>query len=187
MKKKTEKTKRHYVIYILALFAAALAGAYVWALIRTNQYHDQITFMREELLVQVERERRVRDTAGVLASFKEERKVVKTLFKTPDDVISIIEDIEGLGSVIGAPVSVLQVQVDGEDPETREGMFTVSLLSEGSWKEMTHLVGLLDALPYHAKMNHVTLDTSDTPEGSEGSENSSLWVVRASLSIALKK
>ncbi|MCR4274669.1 MAG: hypothetical protein NUW02_01295 [Candidatus Campbellbacteria bacterium] len=184
MKKVTEKTKRRYAVFVFALLAVGLVGAYVWAILLTNQYHNQIILTQEELLVQVERERRVRDTAGVIASLKEEREVVKTFFKTPDDVISIIEEIEGFGRTIGALVSVVQVQVDDEDPKTREGTFVVSIFSTGSWKKMMNLIGLLDSLPYQAKASQITLDTSQK-EG--GSTTVLPWTVRASLSIVLKK
>lgn len=179
-----QKIKRYYAVYAAALVAVVCVGVYVWVFIRTNQYHAEILLTQEELLVQVERERHVRDTAGVLSSLKEERALVNTFFKTPNDIISIIEDIEGLRRVIGTPVSVLQVQVEGEDPLTREGTFVASILSEGSWKQMTQLLGLLDSLPFHARVTQATLETVERVDGAKGAP---LWVVRAALSIALKK
>ena len=184
MKKPTKQMKRHYVVYIAGFFAALLVGVYVWMVILTNGYHNQIVLTQEELLIQVERERRVRDTAGVLASFKNERELSKTFFKNPDDVISIIEEIEGFGRITGAPVSVIQVQVEDEDPETREGTLVMSIVSEGSWSSVVHLIGLLDTLPYQASLNHATFDT---PESVDGVESSLPWTVRASVSVALKK
>lgn len=184
MKKPNKQMRRHYVVYVAGFLAALLVGVYVWMVILTNGYQRQIVLTQEELLVQVERERRVRDTAGVLASFKDERQLAKTFFKNPDDVISVIEDVEGFARIVGVPVSVVQVQVENEDQETREGTLVMSIASEGSWSKMTHLIGLLDTLPYQASVTQATLDTS---ESVEGGKSSSLWVARALVSVVLKK
>lgn len=178
-----EKKARQIRLYITAFFCAVLIGAYVVAVVITRRQYAHIQTTQEELLLQIQLERRVRDTAGILAELSDEREGVQEFFRAPEDIITIIEELEGFGTYVGTPVAVLQVQVENEDPETREGVFVVNIMSEGSWRSISHLLSLLDSLPYQSSISHVTLNTSgvdeDTPEPR--------WALRATVRITLKQ
>lgn len=178
-----EKKARQIRLYITAFFCAVLIGAYAVAVVTTRRQYAHIQATQEELLIQIQLERRVRDTAGTLAELSGEREGVKKFFRTPQDIITIIEELEGFGVYVGAPVAVLQVQVENEDPQTREGVLVVNVMSEGSWRSISHLLSLLDSLPYQSALSQVTLDTSgvdeDTPEPR--------WALRAAVRITLRQ
>jgi hypothetical protein len=178
-----EKRKRQIRFYALAALALLLVAGYVIVIVLTRRHYAEIKEVQQELLVQIDLERRVRDTAGVLAELSGERASAQQYFKNPDDVIGIIEELEGFGSVIGVPVSVAQVEVEGENTETREGVFVANVQSDGSWKKMSHLLALLDSLPYQSTVSQLSLDTGgidiDTP--------TPIWALRATLRITLRK
>ncbi|GMU73831.1 MAG: hypothetical protein AMXMBFR44_0300 [Candidatus Campbellbacteria bacterium] len=180
---KQGKNMRQLTLYAAISLCAALIGVYVFVTMKTQRLYEQITTIQEELLLQIQLERRVRDTAGTLAELSHERLLATTYFKTPEDVITIIEEIEGFSEVVGAPVTVLQVHVDEENPETREGTLVVNVFSEGSWASVSHLLSLLDSLPYQSSVKQVTLDTS----GTDSETPRPVWSLRAALSITLKK
>ncbi len=178
-----EKRARYTRLYITAFFCVVLIGAYVVAVVVTRRQYAHIQTTQEELLVQIQLERRVRDTAGTLAELSTERAGVKDFFRAPEDIIAIIEELEGFGAYVGTPVAVLQVQVENEDPKTREGVFVVSVMSEGSWRSISHLLSLLDSLPYQSSLSQVTLDTSGVDEDTPQPR----WALRATVRITLKK
>lgn len=180
---KQGKNARQLVLYGAVALCAAFIGVFVFVTLKTQRLYEQITTIQEELLLQIQLERRVRDTAGTLAELSHERTLAQTYFKTPEDVITIIEEIEGFSDVVGAPVTVLQVHVEEENPETREGVLVVNVFAEGSWASISHLLSLLDSLPYQAFIKQATLDTS----GTDTETPRPVWSLRAALSITLKK
>lgn len=183
MKIGQEKKARQVRLYTTVFFCVLLISAYVVAVVVTRRQYAHIQTTQEELLMQIQLERRVRDTAGTLAELSEERAGVKEFFRTPEDIIAIIEELEGFGTYVGTPVAVLQVQIEDEDPETREGVFVVNVMSEGSWRSISHLLSLLDSLPYQSSLSQVTLDTSGVNEETPQPR----WSLRATVRITLKQ
>jgi hypothetical protein len=159
-----------------------LGGGYIFSLIVVSRLYNHIAVVQQELLVQIELERHVRDTTGLLAELRGVGDAITTYFKTPNDVIAVIEGIEGFKKQIGAPVTVVQLDVHGADPTTREGTLVVSVFSDGSWKAMSQLMALLDTLPYQSTVTQLSLDTTGLDEDG----HAPVWTLRAALDIALK-
>lgn len=178
-----KKRARMMRFVALVLFCLLLTGVYVFVVTTTQKKYEHIKTVQEELMLQIQLERRARDTAGVLTGLADERSNIQTYFKSPDEIISIIEEIEGFESVVGIPVTVVQIHVENEDVESREGILVISVFAEGKWKSITHLLSMLDSLPYQSSFSQVTLDTS----GTGGERGDPVWSLRGTLRITLKQ
>ncbi len=159
-----------------------LVGVYVFVMVRTQRSYDHIMFVQEELLIQTQLERRARDTSGTLAQLSNSHTFAQRYFRTPDDVIAVIEELEGFGTVIGAPVTVAQVQIQNENTETHEGTLIVHVAASGTWRAMSQLLSLLDTLPYHATVMQAGLETTRANDNGVP-----IWSLRATLAILLKQ
>jgi hypothetical protein len=89
------KKQRPVGLYVLIAACMILGGGYIFSLIVVSRLYNHIAVVQQELLVQIELERHVRDTTGLLAELRGVGDAITTYFKTPNDVIAVIEGIEG--------------------------------------------------------------------------------------------
>ncbi|MBP9851069.1 MAG: hypothetical protein KBC47_05255, partial [Candidatus Peribacteraceae bacterium] len=77
---------------------------------------------------------------------------------------------------------VSDVHIEDQDATTGEGMLSMNVAASGSWRSMTHLLTLLDALPFQSKLESATLTLADADSDDAGVR----WSFRGLLKVSLR-
>ena len=177
------KSTHHYGIWIATTIAIVFAAIYVGALVTLSRSQKAVAAQASELAAEVQREESTQILASLLKDLSEDTSKLDAFFISPEGAVSVIEDIEGLSSVVGASISVADVHIEDENAETGEGTLTMNVSAEGSWRSMRHLLTLLDTLPFQSELTSVTL----TLVSDEDSEAAAQWSLRGLVRVSLRR
>ncbi len=172
----------HYGIWMTTLVTVLLAGVYVGALVILSRTQKAVAVQVAELAGDVRREESMHALSGLLEDLSGETAMLDAFFVSPDGAVGVIENIETLSSVVGVPVVVSDVHIEDQDATTGEGMLSMNVAASGSWRSMTHLLTLLDALPFQSKLESATLTLADADSDDAGVR----WSFRGLLKVSLR-
>ncbi len=170
----------HYGIWMATTVATLLAGVYIGALIVLSHSQEVVAAQAVELEAEARREKSMHTLSDLLRDLSEYTTKLDSFFISPDGAVSVIEDIEALSSVVSVPVTVSDVHIEDQDAKTGEGTLSMNIAAAGSWRSITHLLVLLDSLPFQSKLESVTLTFED------GGENAQ-WSFRGLLTVSLRR
>lgn len=173
----------HYGIWMTTLVAVLLAGIYVGALVVLSRTQKAVASQVAELAGDVQREESMQALSGLLEDLSGETATLDAFFVSPDGAVGVIEDIEALSSTVGASIGVSDVHIEEADTTTGEGTLLMNVTASGSWRSMTHLLVLLDALPFQSELESATL----TLVGDESEDTSAQWSLRGLLKVSLRR
>ncbi len=177
------KSQHHYGIWVATTIAIVFAAIYVGALVTLSRSQKAVAAQASELAAEVRREESTQILAALLEDLSGDTSKLDAFFISPDGAVGVIEDIEALSSVIGAPLSVADVRIEDENAETGEGTLSMNVSAEGSWRSTTHLLTLLDTLPFQSELNSVTL----TLINDEDSDAAAQWSFRGLVRVSLRR
>jgi hypothetical protein len=172
----------HYGIWTAIALTIALASIYVGALIMLSRSQKDLAAQAAELAAEVRREESMQTLGGLLRDLSADTMKLDAFFVAPEGAVGVIEEIEALSLVVGVPISVADVRIQDQDPATGEGVLSMDVAAAGSWRSMTHLLALLDALPFQSELDSATLTLISTEE-----EASAPWSFRALLLVPLRR
>lgn len=176
---KEEKNKKTWALVVLGgLIVLVLAGVLflVWYIDRIG---GELVALEEEVMIQTIREQQADAVGNFLEDIANEENTVASFFVHKDNVLHAIQTLESLGTAIGEPVSLAQVEVIDQTPQT-PGVLSVRLSSAGSWSAMMRLLSLLEHLPFHAEISQAALGT-----GSGTSAEPARWSLQVLITAAL--
>jgi len=173
----------HYGIWLTTLIAVLLAGVYVGALVVLSRTQKAVAAQAAELAGDVRREESMHALSGLLEDLSGETMKLDAFFVSPDGAVGVIENIEALSSIVGVPVAVSDVHIEEQDTTTGEGTLSMNVAASGSWRSMTHLLTLLDALPFQSELESATLTLIDA----DSEETTARWSFRGLLTVSLRQ
>jgi hypothetical protein len=164
----------------LSLLAALLVALYAFGVWYVKSLANDVRAQAVELSLETTRETSMRSLSGFLADLTGDEKKLSSFFVAPDNAVMMIETIERLGNLVGAPVSISGVRIEEQNQDTGEGTMTMNVSAEGTWREVSELLALLDTFPFASSVDNVTLVQI-------GEEKEQVWSFRAIMSVALRK
>lgn len=173
----------HYGIWLATLVAVLLAGIYVGALVFLSRTQKAVASQATELAGDARHEESMHILSALLKDLSGETTKLDAFFVSPDGAVGVIEDLEALSSVVGVPITVSDVRIEDQDAKTGEGTLSMNVAASGSWRSMTHVLTLLDALPFQGQLGSVTLTLIDA----ESDKASAQWSFRGLLKVSLRR
>ena len=175
--KSTNLTKIPIILLSLACFAAL--GVYIFLWVMNGRLQSRVQTLQSEVAVETVREERADSTGHFADDIRDDGALVQSFFVGRDNEVVAIETLEGLANVTGATVDITQVDVQNQTADA-PGTLIVNVSGNGSWKQISHLLALLESLPFHANIPYVSLTTSPSPENT-----TAVWALSVRLEIAL--
>ncbi len=160
------------------LFVALYAGG-IWYV---NRLEATVRVQASELAFEVNREASLKSLGGFLKDVQEDAATIASFFIAPEAAVTVIEGVENLGTVVGAPVKISGVRILDEDETTGEGTMVMDIEAEGSWNKMMTLAGLLDAFPFASK-----IDVMSFRRGASEKDGPTTWTLRTKMQLTLRK
>lgn len=173
----------HYGIWSTTLVAVLLAGIYVGALVFLSRTQKAVASQAAEIAGEARREGSMHALSDLLKDLSGETSKLDAFFISPDGAVGVIEDIETLSSIVGAPVSVSDVRIEDQNAKTGEGTLLMNVAASGSWRSVTHLLALLDALPFQSELGSATLTLVDA----DNEDSDARWSLRGLLKVSLRR
>ncbi|MBP9771940.1 MAG: hypothetical protein KBD16_03390 [Candidatus Pacebacteria bacterium] len=167
---------------VTILIAILFLGAYGAALFYTKRLERDVRTKATELAGEITREASMESLGGFLDELAVDQKRLEGFFVSPDAAVSMIETVEALGTTIGAKISISGVEVVEPNAEG-EGTMIMTINAEGSWREMTRLLALLDTFPFASHTQNASLLRGGSDEGSEARA----WSLRSEFHIFLRR
>ncbi len=166
-------------IILLVLACLVMLSAYVFLWVMNSRLYVRVGALQSEVAMETVREERAGDTGRFADDIRDDGELVRSFFVGRDTEVMAIETLEGLAHTTGADVTITQVDIQNQTPEI-PGTLVVNLSGNGSWKAVSHLMTLLEHLPFHADVPYVSLTTSPSSE-----KTAALWTLSARLEMAL--
>jgi len=170
----TQKKTKILLITAIALCVLSIV-AYGALLYILSEKETELSLKAAERAGIALQEQYGRDVKQTLNSTTEERALLKSLFFTPDNVVSFLSDIEDMSHTIGVTSKIRSAD------ERSGGGLTVSVDLGGSWEDLSRFLALLEAYPAPIQVIRVsfTKQITATPgkEGSVGDWNGSILFV----------
>jgi len=118
------------------------------------------------------REQALINAQTILINTESERERLDSFFVSSDGVVSFLEEIEKLGDLTKAEITVSQVEIVpvGNGGENQEELFEELLLTiqaEGAFSEVAHTLSVIEGLPLYVQVKQLSL--SQTLSEEEGS------------------
>lgn len=176
---KTQRAHR-YRAWVSIGFVVIACGAFGTGMFYMMRQQRLIDEHMDLLAREAGREQSMQGVVSLLEDVREEQEAIATFFISPDNAVGFIELLEGLSDVVGTPVSINNVRVEGADEATGEGVLVVDVAARGSWRSVYHTLTVLTTLPVASTIRSVSLVRSDA--GDEGS----VWALRATVEALLR-
>lgn len=173
----TSHTKK--MVWIVGVVALAALGGYIAFAVHIGSIRRAVEIQMSELAQEAEREQSLHTTSGLLADLSEERVALDSFFITPGAEVLFIERIEALGATAGAVITVRDVRLENAN-EAGEGTLMLGLVAQGTWREITHLLALLDTLPFESELTTATLTRSGDVEAGS-------WTLQTTLEATVRR
>lgn len=172
----------HRDLYTL-LAAVLLLAFYLFGVWYIKHLEADVRAQATQLALETTQERSMRSLSGFLAELSLDEGRLSSFFVAPEDAVGLIEQMEELGDLVNAPVSISGVHIEGENTETGEGTMVMNISAEGAWTEVTRLLALLDTFPFASLVDNVTLTRGARSE----EESGQVWLLRAVMHVTLRK
>jgi hypothetical protein len=165
------------------LITIAFLAAYIFGVWYVRHLEGVVHAQALELAAETRRETSMRSLAGFLAELSSDEDHLSSFFIAPDEAVLMIERVEGLGALVGVPVSISDVRIKDENADTGEGTMVMSISGEGTWRQTTKLIALLDELPSASLIESAMLVRG----GKEGEDGQQMWSLRVTLQVFLRR
>ncbi len=179
---KYTKTQRTAIVIATAiLFMAVLAGYYYLNSGRVGLVDKTISL--RNLAKSAESTRaQGKEILAIYENTKEARSGLTNFFIPSDSAVTIIQAIETVGTHSGANVSISSIK--SHPPEKKDmkiGKIVVSVVVNGSWKEVMKAFQLFETLPYNIRIEKVNMSSSGIT--GENNEVIKKWQMGFDLSV----
>ncbi|MEK7579185.1 MAG: hypothetical protein AAB460_01465 [Patescibacteria group bacterium] len=178
---RAQSDTRHASVFSAVLVSFLLLVVYMGAIVFIRRTTAAVEARAAELALEVRREELTRDTSNLLKGLSKETEDLSAFFVHPGGAVTLIERIEGFSLYVGVPITIRDVSFVPLAEGSEEGAVAMRVETVGSWREMTHLLSLLDTLPFEAEVSTIVLEVVN--EGEDGTE----WSLRAALTVLLRE
>jgi hypothetical protein len=165
-------------ITLVTLIVVAVYAGGIWYV---GRLEGAVRQQASDLAFEVKREASLRDLGGFLEDVREDAATLASFFVAPEDAVTVIERVEGLGTVAGAPVEISGVRILDEDERTGEGTMVMDVNAVGSWNSVMRLAQLLDTFPFASRIDDMSFRRGAAAEG-----GSTMWMFRATMQLTLR-
>jgi len=148
----------HILTAIATLLALSALGVAVWLAATLSKENTALSELRYEYESAVQRNTYASSVRSLLRDIEDERDKLYEISSELDPV-DIIKFVENVGKTAGTSVIINAVSpgtAPEEDPTLSS--FLITLNSEGSFKQLFHLVTLLETLPFPSEIEKVRFE-----------------------------
>jgi hypothetical protein len=149
------KTYLSHLILAVALLLIA-GGAYAFWFFETRHAAETASGYASEILLKTREHERAGSSKALLPEIEAEEARSASRFVPAEEIVPFLEEIEELGSSLGATVSVVSVGDPGEDKRIR-----LALSIQGSFDAVMRTVGVMEQGRRASAVPSLTLDTND--------------------------
>lgn len=147
------KTITSLLIAVGAFLLACTAYALLFISIRDKNI--EISALQQGVDTSSGRAALLLSAKNALDATAKDRADLDAYFVSNDDVVSFIEDIEGLKVATGADIKVVSVNVAADSKNTSVQTLTLSTTIDGSWNQQMHALSLIESMPYRTNVSSV--------------------------------
>jgi len=134
------------VVGVVAVISSTLL--YSFAFIKVRGIITQVANTSEEAQLLAKKNTHIQTVRRVVRDTQPEREKIDAYFLTDDEIVSFLEEVEGLGTHVGVEVTVQAVSVGKPiDKDERITPLNLVLKSEGSLEKIFYLLTLLEDFP----------------------------------------
>jgi len=156
--KRRSQTIRVLIITTLIMFVAG--AGYSAFLLKIQAINRATTLLVSDLDIQASEEGKIRSIRNIVRDTESERTELDARFVNDDNVVDFLETIESLGAVADVSLDVVSVGIEGPltDEEDIVEFLRLSLVVQGSFESVVHLLSLLESLPLVIEVGQFGLD-----------------------------
>ena len=157
MRRSSQTTRALIVTTLIMFIAGAGYGAF---LLEIQAINRATTLLVSDLGVQASEEGKIRSIRNIVRDTEPERAELNAHFVNDDSVVDFLETIENLGVVADVSLDVVSVGIEGPlgDGEDIVEFLRLSLVAQGSFESIMHLLFLLESLPFIIEIGQFGLD-----------------------------
>ena len=167
------ETQKNSVLIILSIVAAIVASvavaAYIWIFIVVNDISARAEVISEEVELLTVKNDHTQMVRRVVRDTQKERTELNGYFVTEEEIVTFLEDIEGLGYYSDADIVVQTVETG--KPVDKDGLvipLRITLKAEGRFREVFHTLMLIEALPKVLMVEGARITENNTKQIWEG-------------------
>lgn len=154
------KKNTRILFFVALLFVVASGALYAMGLYMIKSKNASVRALTERLEENTRRERDIQSLRHMVAVTASERKQLDRYFVSGDDVVGFIEYIEELGKGSGTAFELSSVDVLNINPKVLQ----ISFKAVGLWKDVVHMLALVETLPMSVEVEKTSLRKSKESE-----------------------
>ena len=172
--------KKHFKIptlVVLSVLNIALLTVYVSGFRIINARAEKSSALNNELMLVEQRELALRKLSRVLSDVMFERERLESHFVSAEGPVAFIERLERLGEIVGVDLKIATVSVRPLGKESIFESLEVRFGADGEWKDLMHLIKLLEKEPLPLELTTVGLEHESGGQkvSGGGNEKSKGW------------
>lgn len=170
---------KNTTITLVALLCLALYAAGLWYI---GHLEREVKQQARDLAFETRREASLRTLGGFLEDVREDSAELSSFFAAPEAAVAVIEQVEGLGDLVGVSVVISGVHIVDEIEDTGEGTLVMDVAAEGPWANVLSLARLLDTFPFASHIDEMSFRRSAPKE-----DGTMSWSLRATMYLLLRR
>jgi hypothetical protein len=163
----SQKTKS--LVLFLLILNITLICIYWFVSRKITNNIGQISELATELDFQLDREGQLRSLRGITKDTEADRGTLDSHFVSPEGIVSLIKEVEGLASRSRLYIEIDSVGVEdyliGENVDELIEILDVDLSTEGSWSSNFYFLSLLEQMPYRVSIVRLSFDAKKNTDG----------------------
>lgn len=153
------------MLILFLLILSASVGVYGYMRYAVNASLARAKTARGIVVAEQANKMREQSISDIYAATAGGRSSVRGFFLSDGDAVALIESLEKLGNISGAPVVLSNVNADDTSGLPAGSFATIHahLEATGSWTAVMRTLELSETLPYTATLSGIRLDWSGNP------------------------
>jgi hypothetical protein len=158
--KMKNKLKTKNILAVVIVLNFILVGAYTYAFYMVKEKNKSASKVSGELEQYLSKEGVINLVKKSVKDTTNEREKLNSYFVSRDDIVKFTKKIESLGEIAGVNLTIMGLRTQGN-------ILFFDISSWGSFRNLLHLVSLLENLPFKVDVKKAYIDKAEAPPGKE--------------------
>jgi len=153
------KSKRYLLLTLILNIGAVAVLAFLFYEVKVA--NERISGLSNDIELRSKQEGALRSVKNIVAETATVRQELETYFVEKEGVVAFLELLESIGRGAGTAVTIQKVEelpLEGSDALEE---LHIKLDATGSWEAVVHFLGLLEYLPYEARIGQTVISRKD--------------------------
>ena len=187
------RNKTNTYLILLIIVALSLVSAYAYLSVYISGLTDKTTEIKTDIESMRIKLAHIRKLNVSAEKTQDERKIVKSYFLNPDQVVDFVTNLESVAGNFGLQYTTNSIEnVDfGTLPESKKELLKVSMSLLGNWSTVLRYLAYIETMPYAVHVDKLDINSNSTavsaPTGTSSKVSNPTWSMSVIFSIIKNK